>query len=507
MRSAYSKARGVAPYEAVPVEFGQWLPDIMALNSSGATEVLNVIPIEVGYAPYKDLYNISNLVLPSECRGAIAVRSRYEATQVYAATVSDIYFRIGGAFTSLYHTAPDLLPTYLWQFVQFGSYLVALHPQVKPQVTSTDGSAPFALLGGAPPRAACGARVGDFLVLGNLDDETDPDGARQPARIRWSGFNNIESDWITSAETQADFQDMPTEGGAVTSIIGREFGTVFQERSISRMTYVGLPDVFEIETVEKSRGALSVGCVIDIGGQAFFIAEDGFFMWNGVNATPIGNDRVNRYFFNRLNYQERGRIVGAVDWENGCVRWAFPVGSGTALEETIVYSYRSNRWSHADKVVEYIFTTYALAISIDDLTGNLDTDYPITFDSTAFQDGKGALAGFDSTHSYGMFAGPAMAAVIETADADGPGGTRIQAISARPIVDLVTASATVAVGARDQLIGEALVYDAAVAQEITGECPILSEGRYLRFRVAIAAGADWRHAFGIEITRRATGKV
>lgn len=499
---------GIVPdsMEPVPLNFGEWLPDIQTLNNPGSTQALNVIPNEMGYVPFKDIVPLAGLALPAECKGAIMLKDRKTNARLYAATKDKLFVRTGAAFTELWTAGIGHNPAPIWIFVQFGTYLVALHPEERPLSSSTDGSDPFLPIGGSPPKAACGARVGDFLVLGNLEGEDDPVDSRWPSRIRWGGFNRIDADWTSDPLTQADFQDMPAEGGEVMAIAGREVGTIFQERLISRMTYVGLPAVFEIETVEEDRGAICTGGVIDIGTQIFYIADDGFYMWNGTNSTPIGSNRINRYFFERVNYAERKRIVGAVDYENQCVRWMIPVGDGTALEETLIYSYKDQRWSHAYTNYEFLVPSYVLPASLDDLLEDLDEDYPISFDDNSFLTQRQRLGGFNAEHTFGTFNGAALAAILETGDANSPGGRRVMISNVRPVVDSSLNDMTVQIAARDQVQGAALVWGAAVAQEITGDCPALAEGRYVRVRLNIPAGSDWQHAQGVEIWRKALGR-
>lgn len=495
-----------SPVEPVSLPFGEWLPDLPEVDNPGAVEALNVIPSEGCYVPFKDIVPVAGLTLPGAAKGGIATVDRAGSPVVYGATTNGIFVRSSSTFASVYTTAITLYDKLTWQFVQFGDSIVALHPQLRPLVSDVGGTSVFSPLAGGPPIAYCGARVGDFLVLGNLDSEVDPDNTRRPNRIRWSAFNNIESPWVTDPATQADFNDMPSEGGAVTAITGREYGTIFQERSISRMSYVGLPEVFAIETVEETRGAISTGSVVDLGAQVLFIAEDGFHVWNGTNSAPIGDNKVNRFFFSRLNYAARDKIVGAVDVVNKCVMWAYPAGNNELPSEVIIFSYKENRFSHSDKVVEWLMSGFTLDASLDDLHGNLDTDYPASFDSTIYKGRRPYLTGFDTTHTFGVFNGAAMAATIDTSEYTGPSGSRVFANSARPIVDLSVPVATIQTLSRDQFRGEALVAGAAVAQEITEECPILVDARYVRLRTVIPAGAVWKQARGVQLWRKSTGR-
>jgi hypothetical protein len=535
--------------ETTTVEFGEWLPDLSPLNNPGATEALNVIPTSEGYGPFRDISPVAGLSLPASCKGAIVLSDRTQTIKIYAATVTDLYVREGAGFTSLYSLVSVTSDADLWQFIPFGDNLVAIHPQADTVVATISTNGAFAPLGGNPPRALCGARVGDFLVLGNLDNENDPSGARQAQRIRWSAFNSIDSPWITDPNTQADFNDMPSEGGAVTGIVGRETGTVFQERQISRMTEVGLPTVFDIVTVEQERGALCAGGVVDGGAGTgftgtciYFIAQDGFYLWNGYSSQSISNDKVNNYFFTRVNMSLISRITGALDLKNSCVWWAFPTlsspprtvdilldtesgstlqtedGQDLALEATttdaplseiLIYSFKNQRWAHAVTSIDFIMSSPSstLPISLDDLLGDLDTDYTISFDDISYQTGGVCVAGFNDEHTFGPYNGFTLAAIIDTAESSAPTGKRVFVSGARPLVDTDQQSVTVQTITRDQTLGGPLNFSTAVPQEITGECPILDEARYMRFRTNIPYAANWQHALGIEITRTGGGEV
>jgi hypothetical protein len=101
-----------------------------------------------------------------------------------------------------------------------------------------------------PPKARHIAVVRDFVVLGNVDD-----GTARPNRVAWSAINN-SADWAVSASTQSDIQDLQGDGGWVQKVVGGEYGLVFQERAVWKMTYIGSPVIFQFDLIERSRGAL-----------------------------------------------------------------------------------------------------------------------------------------------------------------------------------------------------------------------------------------------------------
>ena len=501
----------VAP-TITPLTFGWWLPDLMALNLAafnqltfsqvaGATEALNVIPYNKGYVPFKDFNPSTVQILPSACIGAVMVDTITDDVRVYAGTTDGLFAKQTTGFTQLYTTSYTLYNLYQWRFVTYGTNIVALHPEVVPLISDMSGLEPFRTLGGGPPAASCGARVGDFLVLGDL---TESDGY-YPNRIRWSGFDNIEQPWVTDPGTQSDYQDMPTEGGKVMQIVGRTTGTIYQRKCISTLTYVGLPVVFDIVTLEQNRGAMCAGGVVDLGSRQYFIAEDGFFMWTGTNSVPIGSDKVNRYFFDNLNYKYRSQIVAAIDVRTETIWWGFPTGSGAQLTEMMIYSYIEDRWSHSKIVMRYLLQSMYAGQSLDDLTGNLDTGYPLSFDDPTYLHGGTIMAGFGNGNHYGTFDGPNMAAVMATAESEMPDGSRIYVSSARPKIDAPRSHMTVQVACRDQLVGEPIIYTEPVAQEITGEHSIMADARYMRFQVNVPYATPWNHAIGVDVWRKGRG--
>jgi hypothetical protein len=495
------------------LSFGDWMPDMPDLENPGAIEAHNVFPAAGGgYSPFPKLLSDAD-PLPSTVIGALLTFDANSKEAFYAGVKDGIWMRNLSSpnFTNLLTLGTAVDESIYWNFTPFGDNIVAIHYSTFPYVDTIGGAGPFALLGGNPPRAACGSRVGDFLVLGNLAE--DPDDTTTtgpfPRRIRWSGFNNIEDPWVSDPATQADFNDMPAEGGAVVGITGREFGTIFQERMISRMTYTGPPTIFEIDTVEDARGAISGGTMIDMGSGVFFIANDGFFLWNGTTSTPIGDSRVDRWFFNRLNYSQRQRIVGAVDYQRGCVLWAFPTGAGTQLTDVIIFSYRMNRWAHATLPMDYLVSGAAPGASLDDFIGvPLDSTayFPGSLDDLFYASTKPSLSIFDTAHTFGVLRGGNLPVTLDTAEASGPDGSRWFINAARPIVDMPGPYAYVQLIRREQLMGEAPIFDPPVKQELNGECPVLGDARYIRVRVTIPENTPWGTARGVTLMRKQTGR-
>jgi len=132
-----------------------------------------------------------------------------------------------------------------WRFAQFGTLAVAVNGIDAAQKFDLAVGTNFLALGGSPPVAQFIATLRDFVLMGNI--------ATLPQRVQWSGIDNAEL-WGSIPANQADFQDLP-DGGDVTGLVGGEYGLVFQENAIRRMTYEGPPIIFRIDKI-----ATDIGC-------------------------------------------------------------------------------------------------------------------------------------------------------------------------------------------------------------------------------------------------------
>ena len=191
-----------------------------------------------------------------------------------------------------------------------------------------------------PPTATKCARVGDFVMLGDIS-------GGEPNKIQWSSFNNPGGDWTPSRLTQAGFAFLPKEYGKVQQIVGGRSAIVFQERGISRLNYVGPPQVWNRLTISKDRGALTPFSVATAGYFTYFLARDGFYVTNGSGIQSIGNERVNKWFLENVNQAQIHLINAAIDWQNECVIWAFPASSSENANRLMIYSWSLNKWSTA----------------------------------------------------------------------------------------------------------------------------------------------------------------
>ena len=295
----------------------------------------------------------------------------FDGTYVITATptaTTFTYAKVNANVTSAAATgtviAPNYTGIYRWQFIQFGNFAIATNGSEKVQYYDVTSSSYFGDLAATAPIAKFVTVVRDFVVCANIGAGTNP------ARVNWSDIND-PTDWTAGAASQSDFQELP-DGGDITSIVGGEFGIVFLEKAIVRMTYIGSPLFFQFDTISRNVGCIEGGSVAQYSGVTYFLADDGFYSCNGQQVTPIGAEKIDRFFFNNANIGDIDSISSSIDPERNLVIWNYTNVSGA--RELLIYNFQTQKWCSADTDVDYLGTLATTGTSLE----GIDTAYNIT---------------------------------------------------------------------------------------------------------------------------------
>lgn len=493
------------------VPFGEWLPDLPAHQNPGLIACKNVVSrTPESYGPFAGPSVYSGaLNSDAYCRGAFAARDTDGNISLFAGTESTLEMLTSAStsWSDVSKSGGYSVPSDDGiKFVQFGSRVIAAMGLSDPLQSYVLGSSSeFADLSADAPNARYIAVVREFVMVANTFDATD--GAR-PERVWWSAIND-PTDWPTpgssdAAAKQSDFQDLVGDGGwnqGIVGGLGNADVAIVQERAMWRGIYVGAPLIFQFDRVEGARGTPAPGSIVQLGSVFAYLGEDGFYLFDGVNSTPIGANKIDKTFFADLDQTYFYRISAAVDPINKIFYWAYP-GAGNVSghpNRLLAYNWSTQRWSliELSPGVEHIFRAGTFGYNLDNADGlgyTVDTS-PFGPDSRFWTGGRSILAAFDLDHKLNFFAGSALAAEFETGDLDIAEGRRVFVSGIRPIVDGGTVTAQV--GYRNTPDG-AVSYTTATIPGADGYCPQRISTRFARAKVNIAAGGSWTHARGIE---------
>lgn len=483
------------------IPFAEFAPDQPRLDSGASGHVLNVVPATAqSYGPLPALAPIGN-ALSARCQGAASFRGPDGTILNVAGDAAKLYRWDGTAWNdvsrggSAYATAPDQG----WSFAQFGKFAVATNGIDRPQVFDITLGGQFADLAPAPLGARFVATVRDFVMIGQKADDQ--------SAVHWSALNDLDG-WTPGID-QADEQHFP-DGGTVTGVVGGQYAIVFQETAIRRGTYVGPDLIFQFDPISTERGCAVPGSIASYRQLIFFLAADGFFLLAGGEAErPIGDQKVDSWFWANVNQDHLHRISAAIDPARKLYILAFPSresANGTP-DTLLLYNWTIDRWSRAAVDLAVLCRMMSkLGYTMD----SLDADYPnldampLSLDSALLTGSPLAqLAAFGTDNRMAFFEGPTLAAEIDTIEAEPAAGSRAFVRGVRPVVDGGSLSARL--GTRERS-NDSVTWRDPVAQDATGNCPQRCAARYHRARISIAAGGDWLHAQGIGIDAAAAGE-
>jgi hypothetical protein len=374
-----------------------------------------------------------------------------------------------------------------WQFAQFGNNVIAVQANVVPQVYDLSSSTAFADLGGSPPQAAYVSIVGRFVVLSGL--------LSNPYRVHWSALNDI-TNWSTA---ESDSQDLP-DGGIVRGVAGGEFGVIFQDQSIRRMSYIPGSDlIFQIERIAEAKGLFGPYSIVRAGDRVFFHSAQGFHqILPGGIPEQIGREKVDRTFFDELDKTQLRYFIGASDPRNTKVFWAYKTAnsSASAYDKIIGYDYMLGRFFKINMSGQYLMGLSQPGLTLeglDSLSASLDA-LSASLDSFAVSTTP-SLSQFSTSDTLGFFTGSTLEATMETPE-QGTDGTRIFVRGFRPITDATTIYGYVryreTVGALPTTGTEVLI------KSRTGRCDLRRSARYQRLGVRIPAATNWTYCAGVE---------
>jgi hypothetical protein len=350
----------------------------------------------------------------------------------------------------------------------------------------------FADLGAAAPKSRYVTTVRDFVVAGFNNGATV-----YPNRVEWCALGD-ETSWTPAATTQADYQDIP-DGGHVKGLTGGEYGIVFMDRAVVRMSYVGSPLVFQFDTISRGLGCMEPNSIIQYAGMSFFLSDDGFYRCNGQAVESISVEKVDRWFFNNVDISQLSSMSAAVDPLKNLVIWSFKTVDQSTF--VLIYNFNLNKWSYGEVNVDTIASSTAITTTSSsgltleqlDAYGSLET-LPASLDSFGYTVTSTLLTGTLGTKIV-AFSGSNLTANIVTPDLslnDTPSVITL----VRPVID--GGSCSVQINSRRRLNQQTDFTGSTYSANDDNRIGLRSAGTYHRLKT-IPSGV-WSSAVGLDVT-------
>ena len=252
---------------------------------------------------------------------------------------------------------------------------------------------------------------------------------------------------------------------------------------------------FSFSSANSARGAISGESVVQIGpGRFFYLSEQGFF--GGIEGTPIGAERVDRFLFDNIDLDFLPEVLGVAGPYNKIAWWKFITTDGTA--RLLGYDWQLDRWCYSDQDLQAgggIATPGITLDGLDNLYASID-DIPVSLDSRIFRGGRPVFAIVDADGKLSFMGATNKAATITTADLELSPGRWSAIHNGFVTTDCTDFTVTPAVA---NLHGGTFTSKTAVSPSTrTGRLGFRANGRLHRLTMNTTAGATWTNALGID---------
>ncbi len=468
------------------VTFGEWLPDQPPV-AGALVEAKNVIPQQIGYGPLPTVSAISNDA--GENLNSVFSGRFGNTIKVFASSSTKLYeyssntLNLSNVSQAGNYSANT---SGRWSTAQFGKVVLAANGEEILQAYTLSTSSSFADVASAAPTAHFVSVVRDFVVCGKTNEE--------PNKVLWSDIND-ETDWVSGPTSQSDFQLIP-DGGNIQGITGGEFGLIFLQKGISRMTYAGAPLYFQFDTISRGLGCLEPKSIAQYGNLSFFLSDDGFYLCDGQQVRPIGAEKIDRFFFNDAEIALLNTMSVAVDPIRRCIFWLYT--NNSSVQSILIYNWQIQKWSRGETSADFVNSIETEGISVESLdnyASSIDA-LTISLDDRFWVANSTLLAGVQGQKIV-AFSGENTGAEIITGDLVGQNSV---INLAKPQVDSGTANVSIA--SRTRLDSE-VSFGTVASADSENRCALRSHGRY--HRIKVLPSGNYTAAVGVDLDIKARG--
>ncbi len=174
-----------------------------------------------------------------------------------------------------------------------------------------------------------------LIHLGTTTDVAD-ETTQDDMFIRFSSAEAINEYTVKAVNSAGTFrlQDGTRIVGALNA---KETILVWTDNSLYTMKFVGAPFTFGFEQVGTNCGLIGKNAAVEIDGKAFWMSNNGFFMFDGtVKALPCS---VEDYVYDDIDTTKGQQISAGLNNLYTEVTWWYPTQGSTFNNRSVVYNY------------------------------------------------------------------------------------------------------------------------------------------------------------------------
>ena len=171
--------------------------------------------------------------------------------------------------------------------------------------------------------------LGTETIIGDTSTQDD-------MFIRFSDQEDI-NDYTPTAINSAGTQRLQDGTKIIGSLKAKETILVWTDNALYTMKFIGAPFTFGFEQVGTNCGLIGKNAAIEIDGVAFWMSNNGFFMFDGtVKSLPCS---VEDYVYDQADTTKGQQIYAGLNNQFTEITWYYPSTNSEYNDQYVVYNY------------------------------------------------------------------------------------------------------------------------------------------------------------------------
>ena len=154
--------------------------------------------------------------------------------------------------------------------------------------------------------------------------------------IRFSDQEDI-NDYTPTAINSAGTQRLQDGTKIIGSLKAKETILIWTDNALYTMKFIGAPFTFGFEQVGTNCGLIGKNAAVEIDGVAFWMSNNGFFMFDGtVKSLPCS---VEDYVYDQADTTKGQQVYAGLNNQYTEVTWYYPSTNSEYNDQYVVYNY------------------------------------------------------------------------------------------------------------------------------------------------------------------------
>ena len=184
---------------------------------------------------------------------------------------------------------------------------------------------------------------GQFVLCLGTEETIGTPGTQNNMMIRWSQQGRTDVWEYTSLRENASGFLVAQDGSKIMAA-ARSRGSVlvWTDSSLNILTLIGGDDVFSLQQVGSSCGAVSPFCWAEVNGVSYWMSQTAFYVFDG--SVKKLDCSVQNFIFEDLDTTSQVQTYAGINVDFNEVTWFYPSKGSQVVNRSVTYNYLEDIW-------------------------------------------------------------------------------------------------------------------------------------------------------------------